>query len=250
MAIVTICDTPAHVAARAAARVTALIGAAIAARGAAVVCLTGGNTVRGLYDALADSHHPWRGRIDWPRVHLLWGDERHVPPDHPDSNFGMAYRALVSRVPVAPDHVHRIRAELPDPAAVARDYDATLPRALAAAGRADLTFDLMLLGLGEDAHVASIFPGIPVPGHGRVGAVRVPPLGAWRITLTPRAILDARAILVMVTGAAKRDAVHTALDLPEDVSAYPAQLLRAAGQRVEWIMDSAAAARRRAAPPA
>lgn len=240
----------------AAERLTALVEAAIAARGSAMVCLTGGQTPRRLYEQLADEHGPWRTRIEWPHVHLCWGDERHVPPDHPDSNFGMADRALLGRVPVAGQHVHRIRAELADAAAAARDYEVTLVDAFAAAGRADSTFDVMLLGLGEDAHIASIFPGSPLLVAGpdrprdRVAAVWAPHLDAWRITLTPRAILDARAILMIVAGAAKADAVHAALDLPQNAAACPAQLLRDADDRVEWIMDAAAAARWPAAPRA
>ena len=240
----------------AAERISTLVDAAVASRGSAMVCLTGGHTPGRLYELLADDHRPWRTRVTWPRVHLCWGDERHVPPDHPDSNFGMAHRALLSRVPVAGQHVHRIRAELPDPAAAARDYEVTLTHAFAAAGRADSTFDVMLLGLGEDAHIASIFPGSPLLVDGRdrptsrVAAVWAPHLDAWRITLTPRAILEARAIVMVVAGAAKAGAVRAALDLPESAVAWPAQLLRAAGDRVEWIMDAAAAARRPVAPRA
>ena len=264
MAAVTVCTDEEGVAAFAAARITSLVEAAVADRGSAIVCLAGGATPQRLYELLADARRPFRTRIDWPRVHLCWGDERHVGPDHPDSNFGMASRALVSRVPVPPGHVHRIRAELPDAAAAARDYEAALARVFAAAGRTDSAFDVMLLGLGKDAHIASIFPGSPLIPAGqagredppyereapRVAAVWAPHLGAWRITLTPPALLDARAILMIVAGAAKAGAVHAALDRPGDPAAWPVQLLRAAGDRVEWIMDAAAAAQRPAAPPA
>lgn len=257
MATVTVRDTDQAAVAFAAERATVLIEAATAARGGATVCFTGGDTAGRLYDVLADEQRPWRTRIEWPRVHAFWGDERHVPPDHPESNYGMAARTLLSRVPVPPQQVHRIRAERPDAADAAREYEAVLPRAFRAAGRDDLTFDVMLLGLGEDAHIASIFPGSPlltgrnrVHDGARVAAVWAPHLGAWRITLTPRAILDARAIVMVVTGAAKAGAVHAALDLPDDATARPAHLLRDADDRVEWIMDAAAAARRRASPPA
>jgi 6-phosphogluconolactonase len=140
-------------------RLTALIEEAIAGRGSAIVSLTGGRTPERLYSLLADDGHPWRARIDWPRVHLFWGDERHVPPDHPDSNFGMADRTLVEHVPVPPSQVHRMRGEVPDAREAARDYERELRDGFAAAGRTDLTFDVMLLGLGADAHIASIFPG-------------------------------------------------------------------------------------------
>ena len=253
---VTICADADGVAACAAERLTTLVERAVAARGSAMICLTGGHTPRRLYELLADERRPWRTRITWPRVHVCWGDERHVPPDHPDSNFGMAHRALISRVPVAGPHIHRIRAELADAAAAARDYDVALTHAFAAAGRADSRFDVMLLGLGDDAHIASIFPGSPLLADDRarlttrVAAVWAPPLEAWRITLTPNAILDAHTILIIVAGAAKAEAVRAAFDLPEDAAAWPVQRLRPAGDRVEWIMDAAAAARRPAAPPA
>ena len=245
MAIITVLKDQEALAAAAAERITSLIEPAIAVRQAAHVCLTGGHTPRRLYELLADSSRPWRARIDWTRVHVFWSDERQVPPDHPESNFGMAHRALLAHVPVPSAHVHRIRGERPDAAQAAREYEAALG--------AYMPFDVLLLGLGEDAHVASIFPGsflLNTPSVGaRVAAVWVEHLHAWRITLTPPALLDARAIVMLVSGARKAAAVSAALDGPEDVKRWPAQLLRPAGDRVEWFMDSAAA-RSRAAPPA
>jgi 6-phosphogluconolactonase len=242
VAQVTIVDDAGQLAATGALRITTAIEAAIAARDTANVCLTGGRTPTPLYESLADERQPWRGRIDWSRVHIFWGDERQVPPDHPDSNFGMAYRALLSRVPISPGQIHRIEGERPDAGDAARSYDAEVR---------DRTFDVVLLGCGEDAHIASIFPGSPLLNDRgpRVAAVWAAHLDAWRITLTPPALLDAREILVMATGAAKADAVRAALTLPEDVMRYPAQILRRAGDRVEWIIDRAAA-RSLDAPPA
>lgn len=248
MANVTVLKDEDALVAAAAGRVASRIEAAIAARQRANVCLTGGRTPRRFYELLGDVSRPWRARIDWTRVHVFWGDERHVPPDHADSNFGMAHRSLLAHLPIPADHVHRIRAELPDAAAAAREYEATL-RAVAS----QPLFDLLLLGLGEDAHVASIFPGSNLltlaPQQTLVAAVWVEHLNAWRITLTPAALLDAGAIVVLVSGASKAAAVRAALDEPEDVTRWPAQLLRAAAGRVEWVIDSAAA-RSRAAPPA
>jgi 6-phosphogluconolactonase len=116
-------------------------------------------------------------------------------------------------------------------------------------------FDVMLLGIGQNAHIASIFPDSPLlSGIDNTGAlerlasgVAVPELSQWRITMTPPALLDAAAIIVVAEGASKADAIAAAIDFPADVDRYPAQLLRDAGDRVEWIMDSAAAARLRAA---
>ncbi len=246
MAIVTSLKDEEALAEAAAERITSLIEASVSARRSAVVCLTGGRTPRRLYELLADASHPWRARIEWTRVHVYWSDERQVPPDHPDSNFGMAHRALLAHVPIPASQVYRIRGELPDAAAAAREYERILPE----------TFDIMLLGLGEDAHIASIFPGSPllkmgsdpIYGDPLVAAVWAAHLNAWRITLTPPALLDARAILVIVSGEHKAAAVRAALDAPVDEVRWPAQLLRAAGDRVEWIMD-AAAARLRGAPP-
>ena len=253
MAVVTVVDDDAQLAETGARRITTLIELAVAARESAVICLTGGRTPERLYRTLADAREPWRARIDWTRVHVFWGDERHVPPDHPDSNFGLAYRTLLSRVPIPPAQIHRIEGELPDAREAARKYEAEVR---------DRTFDVELLGVGDDAHIASIFPGSPLlQGRGAgldgpprgpqgsaphvaaicVAAIWVEHLKTWRITLTPPALLDARAILVNASGPQKADAVRAALTLAEDVTRYPAQMLRSAGDRVEWIIDRAAA---------
>ncbi len=250
MALVTVLSDRETLAAAAAERMTVLAGDAIASRGRANLCLSGGQTPRRLYELLADPSHPWRARNDWTQVHVCWGDERPVPPDHPDSNFGMAHRALLAHVPIPSNQVHRVRGELTDPSEAAREYDAIV--------RAHEPFDILLLGLGEDAHIASLFPGSPLVSAAnperfalhdpRVAAAWVKPANSWRITLTPPALLAARAILVLVSGAEKASAVCAALEGPEDVSQWPAQLLRAAGARVEWFTD-AAAAQRLGAPP-
>jgi 6-phosphogluconolactonase len=246
VAAVTIAENDDATARQAAERITALVEQAIAARGRACVCLTGGSTPERLYELLADPGEPWRSRIEWSRVHLWWGDERHVPPDDPASNYGMAARALVSRVPIPATQVHRMRGEVADAADAAREYDRLLPD----------VFDVMLLGLGPDAHIASIFPYSPLlpssTGTGthaitregpRTAAVWAPHLNAWRITLTPAEILNARAIVMLVAGPAKADAVHAALRGGSEVQRYPAALLRLADDRVEWFLDAAASAK-------
>ena len=261
MARLTIVEDEQALARQGAERLTTLIEQAIAERESAIVSLTGGDTPRLLYAYLADASRPWRQRIEWQRLHLFWGDERHVPPDHPDSNFGMAYEALIRHVPIPEAQVHRMRGELTDAAAAARHYEDELQRGFAATGRDGQTFDVMLLGLGEDAHVASIFPGSELlartparhvdapspdaagsdPQRARAAAVYAPHLRTWRITLTPAALLDARAILLVVAGVAKAEAVRAAIEEPAAVVRYPAQLLRTADDRVEWIVDEAAA---------
>jgi 6-phosphogluconolactonase len=242
VAVVTVLTDHEALAAAAAERVASLAGAAIAARRRANLCLAGGQTPRRLYELLVDPAYSFRSTIDWTRVHVFWGDERQVPPDHAESNFGMAQRALLAHVPIPAGQIHRIRGELADATEAANEYEHILSG----------VFDVALLGLGADGHIASIFPGSPLLTDdrlNRVAAVRVEHLHAWRITLTPSALLDARAIVVLVSGAGKAVAVRAALDGPDDVRQWPAQLLRTAGNRVEWFID-AAAAQRRAAPPA
>jgi 6-phosphogluconolactonase len=240
---VTVVEDEAAVAAAAARILTTLIAESIDAHPNAAVCMTGGRTAERLYALLADVRQPWRAAIDWTRVHLFWGDERHVPPDHPESNYGMAHRALVAHVPIPTTQVHRMRGELPDATRAAAEYEVELRDGFARAGRSDQRFDVMLLGLGEDAHIASIFPGSPALAEtrARVAAVWAAHLNAWRITLTPSALLDARALLMIVTGTRKAEAVRVALEMPDDVSRWPVHLLRAAGDRLEWILDRAAA---------
>jgi 6-phosphogluconolactonase len=254
MASVTIVDDEIAVAEAVAEGLTALVERARETFGTATICLTGGRTPERLYRLLADPALRWRGRIDWPSAHLFWSDERHVPPDHPDSNYGMAAGALISHVPVAPEHIHRMRGELLDATRAAVEYEVELRDGFARASRRDQTFDVMLLGLGEDAHIASIFPGGPLAASGpamrgsvagsdptRAVAVRIAHLNAWRITLTPPALLDARRIVMLVSGDRKADAVRTALEGPTDPARCPAHLLRGADDRVEWYLDRAAA---------
>jgi 6-phosphogluconolactonase len=253
MALLTVLRDGPALATATAARMSDAVEQAIERFGSATVSLTGGQTPIALYSLLADAQQPWSRRIDWHRVHLFWGDERHVPPDDPDSNYGMAYRTLVSQVPIPARQVHRMRGEFADASEAAEEYEAELRGTFAAIGRNDVTFDVMLLGMGDNAHIASIFPASPLltdSTDARVAGIWVPALDAWRITLTPPALLDSRLILMLVAGPNKADAVEQAIEGAVDVARYPAQLLRAAADRVEWFMDAPAAARLRDAPRA
>ena len=209
-------------------RFAAIAQDAVRERGQAIVCLTGGSTPQAMYEALARE----RSAVPWANVHVFWGDERAVPPQHKDSNYGMARDALLAHVPIPPAHVHRMRGELP-PEQAAVEYEHELMG----------TFDLMLLGVGEDAHIASIFPGSPVLGERvrRTVAVYAPHLETYRITLTPPALLDARRILTLVAGTTKANAVMVAIEAPDDPARWPVHLLRRAANRVEWLIDRAAA---------
>ena len=236
MAVLTIVEDERALAHTGAERFAAIVRECVRERGRAVVSLTGGSTPRKMYEALAREPD----QVPWTQVHLFWGDERAVPPDHKDSNYGMARDALVAHVPLPPDQVHRMRGELV-PEEAARQYERELMG----------TFDLMLLGLGEDAHIASIFPGSPLVEERarKTAAPWAPHLNAYRITLTPPALLDARQIVMLVSGEKKAGAVKAAIEGPLDPKQWPAQLLRDAGERVEWLIDRAAA-RALSSPPA
>lgn len=209
---------------------------AVAARGAFTVALAGGSTPRRLYALLADPTAPYRARIPWDRTHVFFGDERPVPPDDPDSNYGMARRALLAHVPAA--SVHRIRGEQPGAAAA---YEAEL-RAFfrLPAGAAPPRLDVVLLGLGADGHTASLFPGTDAVGEAERWVVSpfVPQLGTRRTTLTLPVLNRARRVLFLVSGADKAPALARALGA--GAPPVPAARVRPEGGAV-WLVDAAAA---------
>jgi 6-phosphogluconolactonase len=215
---------------------------AIAARGRFSIALSGGSTPRALYALLATP--AFASRIDWSRVHVFWGDERCVPPDHAESNFRMTREALLDRVAIPRENVHRIAGE-DDPEAAARAYERTLRAFFAVPeGRPERTFDVVLLGMGEDGHTASLFPGTPAVDEDHRWVVpNRSPGGMWRITLT-RLVLDAAdAITFLVAGAAKADRLHDVLDEPPRAPPLPAQLIHPTHGALTWMVDAAAARR-------
>jgi 6-phosphogluconolactonase len=231
-------------AARAAAEeVVAAAAPGVSERGRFTIALSGGSTPRRLYALLADAAGPFRARVAWERVHVFFGDERHVPPEDAESNFRMAREALLDHVPVA--SVHRMRGELPEAAEAAREYEADLGRffALDPAKDPPPRLDLVLLGLGPDGHTASLFPGTDVLGERRrwVAAPRVARLGTDRITLTLPVLDRARRVVFVAAGAEKAEAVARVL-APGD-SPPPAARVRPEAGALLWILDRAAAAR-------
>jgi len=213
-----------------------LATAAIAARGQFVVALSGGSTPRATYRLLASDE--FAARVDWPRVRVFWGDERCVPPDHSDSNYRMARETLLDEIPIPAENVHRIRGELP-PDQAATAYQAELEAVLGAGGR----FDLILLGMGEDGHTASLFPGT-VALHEQtrwVVAHYVDKLSAWRVTLTPVAINAAAHVTFLVSGAGKAERLREVLDGLHQPDVLPAQIVRPTDGRLLWLADAAAA---------
>jgi 6-phosphogluconolactonase len=211
-------------------------------RGTFAVALSGGSTPKRLFQLLAAEG---RDALAWDHVELWWGDERTVPPDHPDSNYHMTREALIEPLELDPAHVHRINAELPDPVVAADAYDRALRQALGAPP----VFDLVLLGLGPDGHTASLFPhtkALTAVGHFVVANPVDSPVAkgkTTRITLTAPALCAARHVRFLVAGADKQDAVAAVLAGPPDPHCYPAQLLAAATGDVVWMLDDAAAAK-------
>ncbi len=210
----------AELAARTAA---AEILAAIEARGACALMLSGGKTPKPVYERLAADGSSWG--IDWTKVAFYFADERCVAPDHPESNYRMAKESLFDRIPIAPAQVERMGAEAGDLVRAAEEYDRRLPDEL----------DALILGIGEDGHTASLFPGSPALGERERRVVRVesPKPPPCRLTITPPVIGDARARLVLATGPGKAAIVARALEGPYDPRSIPAQLALGG----IWILD-------------
>jgi len=231
-------DSPDEVAREAANRFVSICAEAIADRGIARVALSGGSTPKRVYPLLLEPVR--RDALDWAAVEFFWGDERAVPPDHPESNFGVAYGMLISQLPgVRPDRIHRMQAEAPDLDAAALAYETELRLAFGARGDAPPAFDLVWLGMGPDGHTASLFSGTAGLDETARWAVAnlVPAREAWRMTLTLPVLNAAHETLFVVTGADKADALARVRSGASDLPAA-----RITGRGVRWIVDAAAAA--------
>ena len=223
----------------AAAFVAARASEAIADRGLFTIALAGGGTPKPVYERLA--RPDLAGSIEWDRVHVFFGDERCVPPDDPQSNSRMAREALLMHVPIPGENVHRIRGEDP-PEAAAETAERAIRRLLPTAGVPSL--DLVLLGLGDDGHTASLFPGTAALGEASrlVVANYVEKLSTWRVTFTAPLINAARHVVFLVEGAGKAAALQSVLEGPFMPETLPSQLIRPAGS-LRWFVDEAAAGR-------
>lgn len=231
------------VCAAAATELAALAEAAVAGSGRFAVALSGGTTPRRLYQLLAEPPH--RERVPWDRLELFWGDERAVPPEHPDSNYGVAAEVLLAKVPVPAERVHRILADRPDLDETARLYQAEIARVLGVPPDGPPpALDLVLLGMGGDGHTASLFPYSRALGErGRwVLAHFVARLGVERITLTPPILNRAREVRILVTGSDKAPTLRAVLEGPREPERLPAQLIKPGAGRLVWLVDEAAAA--------
>jgi 6-phosphogluconolactonase len=216
---------------------------AISSSGRFCIALSGGSTPKRLYALLASPGAPYRASIAWDRMHVFFGDERHVPPDDAQSNFRMAREALLEHVPIPSANVHRVLAERP--AEEAADlYQAELRRAFSLGAGGVPRFDVILLGMGEDGHTASLFPGTAALSERRrlVAANWVPKFSAWRITMTLPVLNAAAAVLFLVSGPDKAGPLASVFDASSPPDAYPCQLVRPESGELLWLSDRAAAA--------
>ena len=202
------------------------------------VALAGGDTPRRVYELLANEQ--FNDRVAWSQVHLFWGDERCVPPEHPDSNYAMVYEALISKVQLPAGNVHRIIGE-GNPADNARAYENQLRTFFA--GQAWPRFDLVLLGMGEDGHTASLFPNSEALRENSrwVVPTKNPQSGQERITLTVPVLNHARRIMILVTGKKKAERLKEVLRPQPGSEQLPAQSIAPVEGMLEWLVDAEAA---------
>ena len=207
--------------------------AAIAARGQCTIALAGGSTPKPLYEQLATQNLPW------DKIHVFWGDERYVPSDHPDSNEGMARQTWLDRVALPPTNIHPMPTANADPAVSASQHEVELQHFFQLQPGAYPRFDLVLLGIGDDGHTASLFPHTDaLQVSDRLVTVGNKD-GQPRITFTAPLINHARTVLFMVAGASKRPALEQIFASAADSTMYPARLIQPDGELI-WLLDQAA----------
>lgn len=236
--IVIVTDATA-LASAAADRIEAESARAAAAGGRFSIALSGGNTPRAIYERLAQL--PARSRIDWSRWDVYFGDERTVPPDHIDSNYRMANESLLSKAPLENAAVHRMIAENP-PQQAAADYGRLLKDRFGDGG-----LDLVMLGMGDDGHTASLFPYTTalVEARHRCVANWVEKFSTWRLTMTAPFINRAALVMILVSGAGKADRLAEVIDGPRDEQRLPIQLIDPSrpGAKLVWLLDEPAASK-------
>lgn len=206
------------------------------------IALTGGNTSRRLYQFLARA--PLAQLMPWQHTHIFFGDERTVSADHADSNYRMAKEALLAHVPLPKAHIHRIVGEHPVPKIAAAEYDQTVSRFVPHDANGQTQFDLILLGLGPDGHIASLFPGTDALQviDKQVTAVWVEKLDSWRISFTLPVINNARQVWMFVAGDSKADIIANVLNNPSNAPRFPVEMVKPVGELI-WCLDQTAASK-------
>lgn len=225
----------------AASNVADILILAIQTQGYANFLLSGGSTPVGVYQTLAEDQY--RNTLPWKQINFFWGDERCVPPEDKNSNYGQAFELLLSKIPADANHIHRIKGEL-DPAEAAEDYRQILLD-YAPAGQPWPIFDVALMGLGEDGHTASLFPGVHNPDEDKYPVIPVTAnyqnRPARRVTLTPMALNTSRNVIFLATGEAKADALKKALSDKKDPKNFPVHRINPQSGNVIWYVDALAA---------
>jgi 6-phosphogluconolactonase len=237
---IVVLDDAAALYAHAAEEIAHFAGEAVCTHGEFTLCLSGGSTPAATYELLGTK---FRLSVDWKEVQFFWGDERCVPPDHPASNFAMTTRTLLSKIEARPAQVHRIAGEL-KPEEAARAYEAELRSHFGIDVGEFPRFNLVLLGLGDNSHTASLFPHNPAIHETERLTVAVEvddPTQRHRVSLTAPVFNHAARAMFLVAGAPKAQAVWNVLKGPRDVDEYPAQIIAPEDGEVMWLLDKAAA---------
>lgn len=237
---IRVLTTPQELFAAAAEEVARLVSDAVAQRGRFTIALSGGSTPKSLYNLLATNA---RSSLLWDRMFFFWGDERHVPPNDPDSNYRMVNEAMLSKVPVPTENVFRVPAENLDAAAVAEAYEQTLRRFFQLKSGEFPRFDLILLGMGPDGHTASLFPGTAgLQEKSRlVIANWVEKLKTHRLSFTLPVLNAARSVAFLVSGIDKAAVLKSVLEENVSGEQCPAKLVQPKDGRLVWFLDRAAA---------
>ncbi len=222
-------------------QIAAIATEAAAARGVFSIALSGGSTPKMLYALLAE-HPRLRSELPWDKMEVFFGDERHVGPGHPDSNFQMASDAMLSKVPLRPEQIHRIKGEYSDAAQAASEYEAEIRRVFKLQAAAFPCFDVLLLGMGSEGHTLSLFPGTKALHETQriVTNNWVGKLYTDRVTLTAPAANRAANIFFMVTGSDKAPVLKAVLEGPHEPEQLPAQMIQPASGSMSWLVDTAA----------
>lgn len=223
----------------AAAFITQQIETVLQSRDRFTLALSGGSTPRRLHQLLAEA--PYRDRIDWSKLHIFWGDERYLPLEDDRNNAKMAFDTLLNKVPVPAGQIHIMRTDLPNPEESAQQYESILH---AYFDGEENSFDLLLLGMGDDGHTLSLFPGTEVIHETNkwCTAFFLKQQEMFRVTLTKTIANRSACILFLTTGAAKAPALKEVLEGAPNINTYPSQVIQPENGTTHWMVDEAAAA--------
>lgn len=227
------------VALEAAAFITQQIETVLQTRNRFTLALSGGSTPKRLHQLLAEA--PYRDRIDWSKLHIFWGDERYVPLEDDRNNAKMAFDTLLNKVPVPAEQIHIMRTDFPNPEESALQYESVLHSYF---DGEENSFDLLLLGMGDDGHTLSLFPGTEVIHETNkwCTAFFLKQQEMFRVTLTKTIANRSACILFLTTGAAKAPALKEVLEGAPNINTYPSQVIQPVNGTTHWMVDEAAAA--------